>query len=471
MSLSMLRLQVSRHLVLLGVNQHAVLSWASTPPASLATYHARQVTSRTYLIDKASSSFSVHSTDFDPSGEFSSRDQSRIFFYARSDEMNIFNKLQVNPDLDGKYFPSLRLPRKIDNTKIRVFAQLRVFPSCFNPVVLASYILRKLRDEETSIFKNVELLNRRASKMALVTMYHSRVASYLMLRGTTFLAKVFSAREASYNRGGNIVFKGRLEGDVYFTARLFKPLLHLSSSPIKVSYSVKSDETSNLGLLLGFSSPSHQAKSILVAPQETTPRLDHMFLKCLVASKQTVSEWTVHETSLAMDGYTLTEISAFCYRTENSTKTSEYVALLGQISIKEHAQLQQNLVSLTPASSWVIEAHSIELVPGDSGSRILKVKLEWRQTQLEDSGLPVYNVYAENVNSTDVLRSRKATDMYPNRPRTNSSMEIRPRTSQARSIRGDQASIRLARSLRSDRARAKLGRYVGTERPSRSVAM
>ncbi|WZY71353.1 hypothetical protein YC2023_003593 [Brassica napus] len=63
----MLRSQVSRHLVLLGVNQHAVLSWASTPPASLATYHARQVTSRPYLIDKASSSFSVHSTDFDPS--------------------------------------------------------------------------------------------------------------------------------------------------------------------------------------------------------------------------------------------------------------------------------------------------------------------------------------------------------------------------------------------------------------------
>ncbi|KAG5375399.1 hypothetical protein IGI04_039995 [Brassica rapa subsp. trilocularis] len=138
MSLSMLRSQVLRHLVLLGVNQHAVLSWASTPPASLATYHARQVTSRPYLIDKASSSFSVHSTDFDPSGEFLSRDQSRIFFYARSDEMNIFNKLQVNPDLDVKYFSSLRLLRKIDNTKIRVFAKLRVFPSCLLPVLLNS---------------------------------------------------------------------------------------------------------------------------------------------------------------------------------------------------------------------------------------------------------------------------------------------------------------------------------------------
>ncbi|CAN6992004.1 unnamed protein product [Brassica rapa subsp. trilocularis] len=227
---------------------------------------------------------------------------------------------------------------------------------------------------------------------------------------TDIIQLTIDTREASYNGGGNIVFKGRLEGDVYFTARLFKPLLHLSSSPITVSYSVKSDETSNLGLLLGFSSPSHETKSILVAPQEPTPRLDHMFLKCLVTSEQTVSEWTVYETSLVMDGHTLTEISAFCYRTENSTKTSEYVALLGHISIKEHAQLQQNLVSLPPASSWVIEAHSIELVPGDSGSKILRVKLEWRQKHLEDSVLPVYNVYAEKVKSTDVLRSRKVLD-------------------------------------------------------------
>ncbi|CDY36298.1 BnaA01g31200D [Brassica napus] len=150
---------------------------------------------------------------------------------------------------------------------------------------------------------------------------------------------------------------------------------------------VKSHETSNLGLLLGFSSPSHETKSILVAPQEPTPRLDHMFLKCLVTSEQTVSEWTVYETSL-------------------------YVALLGHISIKDHhvQLLQQNLVSLPPATSWVIEAHNLELVLGKSGSRILKVKLEWRQTQLEDSVLPVYNVYAENVKSTDVLRSRKVLE-------------------------------------------------------------
>jgi len=47
-----------------------------------------------------------------------------------------------------------------------------------------------------------------------------------------------SAREASFNGGGNIVFRGKLKGDAYFTTRLFKPHLQLSSSPITISYSV-----------------------------------------------------------------------------------------------------------------------------------------------------------------------------------------------------------------------------------------
>ncbi|CAA7034411.1 unnamed protein product [Microthlaspi erraticum] len=217
------------------------------------------------------------------------------------------------------------------------------------------------------------------------------------------------AREASYNGGGNISFKGKLEGDAYFTGRLFKSHLPLASSPITVSYSVKSDETSKLGILLSFSSPSHETKSILVMPQEPIQRFNDMFLQCLATLSRTVSEWTVHETSLAMDGHTLTEISAFCYRSENPTKKPEYVALLGHISIKNHVQLHQKLDSLPPVSSWVIEAHNAELVPSNSGSKILRVKLEWKQKHLEDSVFPRYNVYAEIVKSTD-QRSRKVLE-------------------------------------------------------------
>uniref|UniRef100_A0A0D3BUX1 DUF1985 domain-containing protein n=1 Tax=Brassica oleracea var. oleracea TaxID=109376 RepID=A0A0D3BUX1_BRAOL len=63
----------------------------------------------------------------------------------------------------------------------------------------------------------------------------------------------------------------------------------------------------------------------------------------------------------------------------------------------------------------------------------------------------------------------EATDMYPNRPRTSSSMEIGPRTSQARTLRSDRARAK-ARSLCSDRARTRLGHYVATKHTHGSVA-
>ncbi|KAF3594450.1 hypothetical protein DY000_02020831 [Brassica cretica] len=129
------------HLVLLRVTPHAVIIFTATPHASLATYHARQFPPRPDLIDRATSSFSVHSSSFGLSGEFFVPRSIPIFFDARSDDLSIFNKLQMNPDLTEKYFPSLRLPRKIHNTEIRVSAQLRVFPSCFDPVLLVFILL------------------------------------------------------------------------------------------------------------------------------------------------------------------------------------------------------------------------------------------------------------------------------------------------------------------------------------------
>ena len=48
--------------------------------------------------DQATSSFSVPLRDLDPSCEFLTRDQSRIFFRSHSDSLNIFNKLQMMSD-------------------------------------------------------------------------------------------------------------------------------------------------------------------------------------------------------------------------------------------------------------------------------------------------------------------------------------------------------------------------------------
>ena len=112
MSARMRRSLVLRHLVLLCVELHGTTSCTSTHPSCVDTQQVKWLTPRPDPLDQATSSFSVDLRDFG-SGEFSSRDQSRIFFCSRFDELNIFNRLQTNLNLEEKNFPSLRLPREI----------------------------------------------------------------------------------------------------------------------------------------------------------------------------------------------------------------------------------------------------------------------------------------------------------------------------------------------------------------------
>lgn len=167
---------------------------------------------------------------------------------------------------------------------------------------------------------------------------------------------------------------------------------------------MKSDKSSLLGILLRFSTPSQETKSLVMAPNEYMHRFGDMFLPCL---RRTTSDWTVHETNLIMDGHTLTEISALCYGPDDlaeETNTQGYFALLGHISIKDLKKTKL----FPPASSWVVEAHNVEVVPGDSGSRTLSCKLEWRlKHPEEDSVFTRYNVYAEKLIS---YRTRKVME-------------------------------------------------------------
>ncbi|KAF3593357.1 hypothetical protein DY000_02020583 [Brassica cretica] len=87
------------HLVLLCVRRHGLLPCTVTPRAFVDTQLSGQLTLRSEPMQRATSSFSVDLRDFGPSGEFSSRDQSRIFFRSRSDALNIFNRLQMNSDI------------------------------------------------------------------------------------------------------------------------------------------------------------------------------------------------------------------------------------------------------------------------------------------------------------------------------------------------------------------------------------
>ena len=125
------------HLVLLCVTPHAVIICTATARASLATYHARKLPPRPDLIDRATSSFSVHSSNFGLSGEFFVPRSIPIFFDARSDDLIIFNKLQMNPDLMENISRVSGFFEKFHNTEIRVFRPISGLPvvlpkvSCF----------------------------------------------------------------------------------------------------------------------------------------------------------------------------------------------------------------------------------------------------------------------------------------------------------------------------------------------------
>ena len=92
---------------------HVQVACTAAPPASLDTHTARKLPPRPEHTHQATSSFSFNSADFGLSGEFLSRNQSQIFFYARSDGLSIFNKPHLDSDLEEKYFSSFRLLRKI----------------------------------------------------------------------------------------------------------------------------------------------------------------------------------------------------------------------------------------------------------------------------------------------------------------------------------------------------------------------
>ncbi|KAF3514525.1 hypothetical protein F2Q69_00006486 [Brassica cretica] len=67
MSINMLRLQIRRHLVLLHVSPHVLLPCVPTTPACVDRQLIRWLTPRSEPMQRATSSFSIHWSDFGPS--------------------------------------------------------------------------------------------------------------------------------------------------------------------------------------------------------------------------------------------------------------------------------------------------------------------------------------------------------------------------------------------------------------------
>lgn len=117
----------------------------------------------------------------------------------------------------------------------------------------------------------------------------------------------------------------------------------------------------------------------------------------------------MQESSIAMDGYTLTEIHAMCYMEKPLVSgsqlepyghnpsfvlgQSEYFAVLGHLNIHSSSQ---NL-DFPPSTSWTVGSQYIKWSSGSEGSKKLSVKLIWQLKDGNDSLFPRYNIYVQKL--------------------------------------------------------------------------
>lgn len=162
-----------------------------------------------------------------------------------------------------------------------------------------------------------------------------------------------------------------------------------------------------MGLSLEFSSKTRGKKKLLLASQGMS-QVSSKFSEVIVPSQHTkpgmAPGWVIQESSIAMNGYTLTEIQAVCYRkqAENGTPRSEarkiikdpaeYFAVLGHIRI---SAFDQN-TEFPPSTSWIVEVQDVEWGVSQ-GYKTLGLKISWKLKDRKNSLFPRYNIYVEKL--------------------------------------------------------------------------
>ncbi|KAI4306874.1 hypothetical protein L6164_030116 [Bauhinia variegata] len=219
-------------------------------------------------------------------------------------------------------------------------------------------------------------------------------------------------KEASYSGGGNLVFKGSLEGNSFFQKRIFQGEFPLGDFPLHLMYSVKSDGNSLLGLALEFSSTTNERKSVLFSSQEMNhlpSKFSH--IRMTRELKGLAPGWVIHKGTFAMNGYTLTSIYGVCYRSNSylfnklslesrssghdstESPSTDYYVVLGHVTIKT-----SDYTPNFPASnSWLVDGEYIKWTSGPEGSKALSVKISWKLKDGNNPAFPNYKIYVQKL--------------------------------------------------------------------------
>lgn len=126
-------------------------------------------------------------------------------------------------------------------------------------------------------------------------------------------------------------------------------------------------------------------------------RFNEVIMPRRVMKLESSPGWVILESSILMDGYTLTGIRALCYRPLSMTsgsddRSAEFYAVLGHITIKT----EEHKSFLPPSSSWLVEGQDIKWSSSSQGSKIVSLKITWKWRD-GDSPYFSYNVYVEEI--------------------------------------------------------------------------
>ncbi|XVF84068.1 hypothetical protein PTKIN_Ptkin16aG0545000 [Pterospermum kingtungense] len=219
-------------------------------------------------------------------------------------------------------------------------------------------------------------------------------------------------KEPSFMGGGNLTLKGILEVEASVSTRLFLGELPMGDLPIHITYSVKSEGNSQVGLYLVFSSKMKGKKKLLLASHGTnqfSSKFSEVIVPCQHTKPDMAPGWVIQESSIAMNGYTLTEIHAVCYRKQpenvvlrsearsNAQDAAEYFAVLGHIRISTFNQNTEFL----PSTSWIVEGQYIEWGVSQ-GSKTLNLKISWKLKDGKNSPFQRYNIFVEKLKKQSV---------------------------------------------------------------------
>ncbi|KAI3799929.1 hypothetical protein L1987_35235 [Smallanthus sonchifolius] len=220
-------------------------------------------------------------------------------------------------------------------------------------------------------------------------------------------------KQASYSGGGNITFKGVLEGDAYFTKRIFQGEIHSGNSPLHFKFSVKAEGSSVIGLSLEFSNTNDDAEkktSILLASwgdtlltmERFSSEFSTVIMPYHVKRLETAPEWIIQESDITMKESTLTGIHALCYKPDPKSASSDYYAVLGHISIQSSA----NNMVFPPASEWHVESQNLNWKSDSQGNKTLSVKILWKLNNGVASVFSKYNIYVEDETNESAQASK-----------------------------------------------------------------